>query len=143
MSAIEWIAQIDPTVKALTSVLGSIAALWTTMGVLARRRERKRNRSDDSSRSDGAEHANDRLFEILEPRLRQMEARCDECELSKDRMRIEFLAEMKLMKAQYLERITALTAEIVVLRNALRAAGQPIPDPPLFSGSTLADEPWG
>lgn len=138
MSFVADLAQLDPTLKALGGVITALGVLWTAMGTRAWHRERQRQASG-GDRYDSAGAANKRLFEFLEPRLKEMERRCDECERREAVTHRKFNAEMDLMRAQYLERFTAQAAEIEVLRKALRDAGLPLPATPIIAGSILDD----
>jgi hypothetical protein len=138
MSAEDWLQQIPPA----ASAVGAAAAVIFT-GIKTLNWARRRVLSEGSHGFDSARDANKRLFDYLEPRLKEMERRCDECENDKITMRAEFNAEMRMMQAQYIEQITGLKAEVTVLRAALRAAGVPAPPRPLITSTMLEDEPPG
>lgn len=156
MSLTDLLKEVDPVVAAVGTLL-TAGVGWWGMASRAWRRERVARiaeraaltaervalAADEAKRWDSASNANERLFDYLEPRLADFERRCAACEHDKIEMRAEFTAEIKLMQAQYVERITALTAEIKVLRTALRAAGLPVPSPPLITGALFDDDPAG
>lgn len=150
MTVGDWLDRIPDAAKAVTAVLLVVGSVWKT-ATWAKRRDMAERVADEEAREFEkarearestslafAEGANERLFKFIEPRLKEFERRCAECELDRARdrveMRKEFNAEMALMQAQYVERVTVLTARIMVLEGALRAAGRAVPPPDLFVG---------
>lgn len=139
MSVLDDIAQLDPMLKTLGGVITALAGFWTVAGTRAWQRERRRQAfSGDDDRYDSARGANKRLFDYLEPRLLEMERRCDDCERREIITQRRFNDEMELMRLQYSEQITALKAEVQVLRRELARANRPIP--PILPGAAFTDD---